>query len=1046
MWQVVPYNGDTTDQEMQSLEPRGSSKYRGLSNQGATCYMNSLLQSLYMAPEFRRKVYSWKYEEEKDGDKADSIPFQLQVLFGKLQSASVPYVETKNLTKSFGWDIREGFQQHDVQEFCRVLFDAIEQSVVGSENEKMINSMYEGVMTDYVKCLNCQHESSRKDKFLDLSLTVWNEFDKIYNDSVEKALYNYVKPDKLTDDNKYFCENCNSKQDALKGLKFEKFPYILMLQLKRFDLDYITMQRIKLNDKVTFPQVLNLNPLVKSENPPETESVPEEEPEEENKEEQQPTLVVEPSDLETRNLVRTKTTGFEYVRDDRDKKPLKMDPIAKEKLIEKQTEERRQKQKLEVEKYSEEGEYVYELFSIMIHSGSALGGHYYAYIKDLEDGKWYNFNDTLVKEIEEKEIQKVYGGKKETGWNSGYSANAYLLMYRQVRADNINQVEDSEIPKYISEEIEEQKEKDRLEAIERVEKYKIMTIKVFYEKNEKGLKIKKDQKFKELKELAVKSFEVDLKPENVRLRGYSVYYDTLQDEYDEEKTLEEQGIWNYKTLALETKDEGEEWTVYDPNMITVKVNLWEESLLTDPRSLDEKTSEPMKISISKKQTLEDFMKKLEDETKIPFEKQKILKKTFSGVNTHFETISNKSSMQQTLTFAKIYEGSVLFLEELDNSSKSKWQELISKEASRYKIRFNHPDEVSNFYGQVDYNKHYVVVDCNSKIQVLKEQISKQLSIPEDELVMRRGGKQCQEIKDLELKLTQANFCNNSVVYLERGQPTKANEYRIIFSLAVSPDDTVEDAMCYKFYSLFDLPINASIKVLDLKEKLVKNMKEMYPSMELETSHLRLRERNSERLSRVLKNHDLFRAYALFEKKNVSVQLLDQEEPELKSTEIILVVKQWFPSSWEISAPHEIVVSKQLTIHEFGEKLSGIFSVPLEYLEIAKVTYSWNFARSDLEKEKFYKAEDNKNNLGNSPWYVTLDGVLFFVKDTREAMRDLTEEERSKWGKASQVSYNFSPSWSYSPTWKYEPPKEESVKITVKKKQQDKPEEVEEEQN
>lgn len=28
-----------------------------------------------------------------------------------------------------------------------------------------------------------------------------------------------------------------------------------------------------------------------------------------------------------------------------------------------------------------QGPYVYELFSIMIHSGSAIGGHYYAYIK-----------------------------------------------------------------------------------------------------------------------------------------------------------------------------------------------------------------------------------------------------------------------------------------------------------------------------------------------------------------------------------------------------------------------------------------------------------------------------------------------------------------------------------------------------------------------------------------------------------------------------------------------------------------------------------------
>jgi len=28
-----------------------------------------------------------------------------------------------------------------------------------------------------------------------------------------------------------------------------------------------------------------------------------------------------------------------------------------------------------------QGPFVYELFSIMIHSGSAAGGHYYAYVK-----------------------------------------------------------------------------------------------------------------------------------------------------------------------------------------------------------------------------------------------------------------------------------------------------------------------------------------------------------------------------------------------------------------------------------------------------------------------------------------------------------------------------------------------------------------------------------------------------------------------------------------------------------------------------------------
>lgn len=45
------------------------------------------------------------------------------------------------------------------------------------------------------------------------------------------------------------------------------------------------------------------------------------------------------------------------------------------------------------------GPYVYQLFSIMVHSGSASGGHYYAYIKDLTSGEWYCFNDQSVTKV-----------------------------------------------------------------------------------------------------------------------------------------------------------------------------------------------------------------------------------------------------------------------------------------------------------------------------------------------------------------------------------------------------------------------------------------------------------------------------------------------------------------------------------------------------------------------------------------------------------------------------------------------------------------------
>lgn len=45
------------------------------------------------------------------------------------------------------------------------------------------------------------------------------------------------------------------------------------------------------------------------------------------------------------------------------------------------------------------GPYIYELFAIMIHSGSASGGHYYAYIKDFDSNEWFCFNDQNVSTV-----------------------------------------------------------------------------------------------------------------------------------------------------------------------------------------------------------------------------------------------------------------------------------------------------------------------------------------------------------------------------------------------------------------------------------------------------------------------------------------------------------------------------------------------------------------------------------------------------------------------------------------------------------------------
>ena len=45
------------------------------------------------------------------------------------------------------------WQQHDVQELCRVMFDALERSWKNTDQANLITQLYQGKIKDYVKCL-----------------------------------------------------------------------------------------------------------------------------------------------------------------------------------------------------------------------------------------------------------------------------------------------------------------------------------------------------------------------------------------------------------------------------------------------------------------------------------------------------------------------------------------------------------------------------------------------------------------------------------------------------------------------------------------------------------------------------------------------------------------------------------------------------------------------------------------------------------------------------------------------------------------------------
>ncbi|XP_024515070.1 ubiquitin carboxyl-terminal hydrolase 12 [Selaginella moellendorffii] len=221
----------------------------GLKNQGATCYMNSLLQTLYHIPYFRKAVYHMPTTE--NDVPSNSIPLALQSLFYKLQYSDTS-VATKDLTKSFGWDTYDSFMQHDVQELNRVLCEKLEDKMKGTAVEGTIQQLFEGHHMNYIECINVDYKSTRKESFYDLQLDVKGCKD------VYASFDKYVEVEKLEGDNKYHAEQ-NGLQDAKKGVLFIDFPPVLQLQLKRFEYDFTRDTMVKINDRYEFPLELDLD-------------------------------------------------------------------------------------------------------------------------------------------------------------------------------------------------------------------------------------------------------------------------------------------------------------------------------------------------------------------------------------------------------------------------------------------------------------------------------------------------------------------------------------------------------------------------------------------------------------------------------------------------------------------------------------------------------------------------------------------------------------------------------------------------------------------
>ncbi|KAL4701072.1 hypothetical protein H8959_015076 [Pygathrix nigripes] len=166
------------------------------------------------------------------------------------------YIDPSGFVKALGLDTG---QQQDAQEFSKLFMSLLEDTLSKQKNPDVRNIVQQQFCGEYAYvtvCSQCGRESKLLSKFYELELNIQGH--KQLTDCISE----FLKEEKLEGDNRYFCENCQSKQNATRKIRLLSLPCTLNLQLMRFVFDRQTGHKKKLNTYIGFSEILDMEPYV----------------------------------------------------------------------------------------------------------------------------------------------------------------------------------------------------------------------------------------------------------------------------------------------------------------------------------------------------------------------------------------------------------------------------------------------------------------------------------------------------------------------------------------------------------------------------------------------------------------------------------------------------------------------------------------------------------------------------------------------------------------------------------------------------------------